>query len=104
LSAHNASNPTAPLSRRWQLFFVFIGALTALDGGLTLMAGAALAPAMLAESTGKLLAGIVLLWTGTAHLRGGRMAGARGPTVVAALALILYLGGKIAGSAWWQAL
>lgn len=86
----------------WWITFLVLGALTALDGAWTLLFDA---PALAAtvESLGKTLAGPLLAVHGALGLRNGRGLDGAAVATCALLGVGLYLGGMVAGSAWWAA-
>jgi hypothetical protein len=87
-------------SRGWLITFTFLGVVMALDGIASLVGGG-LAPAALAEAAGKVLGGPLMASYGAFGLRGIRAPEGKGIEALAILALCLYVGGEVAGSAWW---
>lgn len=100
--------PTTPAdlalpARGWLITFAFLGAVMFLDGLASLLGGG-LAGAALAEAAGKVLGGGLMATYGTLGLRGVRPPEGKGVQALAFMALCLYAGGEIAGSAWWASL
>ena len=94
-------DPTSAMpSRGWLITFAFLGALMAIDGVATLADGD-VATAALVEAAGKALGGSLLAAYGALGLRGARPPEGKGVDALAILALCLYAGGKVVGSAWW---
>lgn len=95
------NDPASALpSRGWLATFAFLGVVMALDGLLSLAAGEAATAAMV-EAAGKALGGSLVAAYGALGLRGARPLEGKGIEGLAIIALCLYAGGKVVGSAWW---